>query len=361
MVTSQFPTCPCPFHLDTWRGCVYGCLYCFARDIISFHRRNTGLPFSYLEANNPRELVKWIRKAMFRTTCGYLDASQVAFRERIPLKIGALADPFPPNERKVLSTWRTLEVLHSIDYPVELQTKNPGLMVQITKDQKAKLEGRNLIIAVTLITLKEQFLKVIEPRAPTAKARLEGIRGLVDLGAKVLVKMQPIFYPEVIDEAPEFAGAFKDAGAFGVTVESFKLRTSLARAEKDRQLALFQKALGRDVLEGYIPNHGTGDTELVTDLKNEYVRMVGSEVRKTGMKFWAADNCDYTLSDSCECCGTELLRDYRIFGQNERTAAWPKTKTRFAEELPRCFVNFTKTASTRRSDGTMPKLKRLVQ
>jgi DNA repair photolyase len=39
-VTSQFCVCPIPFHFDTYRGCSYGCLFCFARDFIEFSRRN---------------------------------------------------------------------------------------------------------------------------------------------------------------------------------------------------------------------------------------------------------------------------------------------------------------------------------
>ena len=40
-VTSQFRVCPVPYHFDTYRGCTYGCLFCFARDFIQFTRRNS--------------------------------------------------------------------------------------------------------------------------------------------------------------------------------------------------------------------------------------------------------------------------------------------------------------------------------
>jgi len=40
-VTSQFKVCPVPYHMDTYRGCTYGCLFCFARDFIQFARRNS--------------------------------------------------------------------------------------------------------------------------------------------------------------------------------------------------------------------------------------------------------------------------------------------------------------------------------
>lgn len=35
-ITSQFRVCCVPYHMDTYRGCTYGCLYCFARDLSTF-------------------------------------------------------------------------------------------------------------------------------------------------------------------------------------------------------------------------------------------------------------------------------------------------------------------------------------
>lgn len=66
-VTSQFCVCPIPFHFDTFRGCSYGCLFCFARDFIEFSRRNQDADKrkqSYLEGNSPEGLQKWIDKVL---------------------------------------------------------------------------------------------------------------------------------------------------------------------------------------------------------------------------------------------------------------------------------------------------------
>ena len=53
-VTTQFPVCTIPYHMDTYRGCPYNCVYCFARDFTTFARRNSEIKeFTYLEANNP--------------------------------------------------------------------------------------------------------------------------------------------------------------------------------------------------------------------------------------------------------------------------------------------------------------------
>ena len=65
-ITSQFRICPIPFHFDTYRGCQYGCIYCFARDFIEFQRRNAKTEQekrqSFLVGNSPQGLQKWINK-----------------------------------------------------------------------------------------------------------------------------------------------------------------------------------------------------------------------------------------------------------------------------------------------------------
>jgi DNA repair photolyase len=93
-VTSQFDVCCIPFHMDTYRGCTYGCKYCFARDFIQFSRRNKGQNQSYLVGNDVKRFEKWVERALASET-NYKKGQIVAFKERMPLKIGATADPFP--------------------------------------------------------------------------------------------------------------------------------------------------------------------------------------------------------------------------------------------------------------------------
>lgn len=99
-VTSQFRVCPIPFHFDTYRGCTCGCLFCFARDFIQFARRNTEHPVqNYIEGNDPKGLSRWITRTLAKEY-DYNKAEEVAFKQRIPVKIGATADPFPLCERE---------------------------------------------------------------------------------------------------------------------------------------------------------------------------------------------------------------------------------------------------------------------
>ena len=54
----------------------------------------------------------------------------VAFKERIPVKIGATADPFPMCEVQEHITYDCLRVFNRYDYPVQISTKNPAVFLQ---------------------------------------------------------------------------------------------------------------------------------------------------------------------------------------------------------------------------------------
>lgn len=112
------------------RGCVYNCRYCFARDIVTFARRKSDhKSFSSLIGNRADLLDSWIQR-MLAKDFDYTKGSEVALKERIPIKIGANSDPFPPIESKEHITYDTLKVSEKYDYPLEIQTKNPAGLVE---------------------------------------------------------------------------------------------------------------------------------------------------------------------------------------------------------------------------------------
>src|SRR4030042_5513531 len=123
-LTSQFLICPVPFHLDTYRGCVYNCSYCFARDFVMFSRRNLGERRSsvFLEGNRPDLFKRWFDRVVLERKYDYSRGHEVAVQEGIPLEMGATADPFPPAEFKEKITYGVLKALDEHDYPVEIQT-----------------------------------------------------------------------------------------------------------------------------------------------------------------------------------------------------------------------------------------------
>ncbi len=175
-VTSQFVICPIPFHLDTYKGCVHGCCYCFGRDLVNWSRRTRDLLFADLEANSPRLFAGWMRRVYGRRR-NPRHAATVFINERVPLKIGAICDPCPPPERELRVTEEFLRILADYDYPVQIQTKNPEILREVLQRLGP---GKNIVVSVTVISLDRQWTRRVEPGAPPPQSRLEAIKGITD-------------------------------------------------------------------------------------------------------------------------------------------------------------------------------------
>lgn len=339
-VTSQYTLCPIPYHMDTYRGCSFNCSYCFARSLTEFHRRNkTGVEknFTYLVGNRVDLLKKWIDKTINKEL-DYNKPEEVAFKERIPIKIGATSDPFPKAEEKNKITLGILRVFHEYDYPLEIQTKNPDGIVHIMEEFK----NPNWTVAISLISTDEEFIKSCEPGAPTAKNRLNAIKKLTNYGLKVMVKIQPAIYPKIKEDLPSLIKKVKEAGCWAVNIEGMKIRTSMSENEKVN-LKKINNSIGYDIREYYKENGiVTGsDYEIKEDKKLEYIKQCKILCNKYNLKFFVADNHHMEKGCNSECCGTEVLRDYKIWGNNSRSKCFPLTGKE-TTELGKCKVNFTR-------------------
>jgi len=337
-VTSQFTVCPIPYHMDTYRGCTFNCAYCFARDFVVFSRRNSEhKEFSYLVGNRADSVDKWIQRTL-KKDYDYDKAEEVAFKERIPIKIGATSDPFPRSEAQDRITYDVLKVFDKYDYPLEIQTKNPEVLATYAEDFK----NPNWVIAVTLISTDEDFLRVVEPSAPSAKDRLAAIKRLTEQGKRVMVKIQPAIYPKILKDLPDLVKKIHEAGCFGFNIEGLKIRKSMPESER-LLFTKISKAIGYDLRDYYSKNGITtgSDWEMTIPKKLIYINLAQTLADKYDLKFYVADNNMGCLGCNGECCGTDMLHDYKIWGNNTRSRQFPD-KSKYSEELGKCKVNFTR-------------------
>ncbi len=336
-LASQFKICPIPYHMDTYRGCVYNCRYCFARDLVTFARRNSEhKSFAYLTGNRADLLDKWIQRVLAKEY-DYNKGAEVAFKERIPIKVGATSDPFPPIESESHTTYDILKVFEQYDYPLEIQTKNPTGLVEYMKDFK----DPNWAVAVSLISTDEEFLKTCDPCAPSARERLYAIKQLTDYGIPVMARIQPAIYPKLLEDIPELVKAIKDAGCWAFNVEGLRIRTMMPEKEQKLFKAIGDQ-IGYDIIDYYRKEQKNGsDWELRNKKKTVYVNYAQMFADKYNLKFFVADNNLGAVGCSSECCGTEVLRNYKILGCNLRTEAFSKPD-HSSVHLEKVKVNFTR-------------------
>ncbi len=83
----------------------------------------------------------------------------------------------------------------------------------------------------------------------------------------------------------------------------------------------------------------SSDWELSHKKKLTYINYAQMFADKYDLKLFVADNDMGQLGCSSECCGTEVLRDYKILGCNTRTQSFPKPD-HCSDHLENVYVNF---------------------
>lgn len=342
-ITSQFRICPIPFHFDTYRGCQYGCIYCFARDFIEFQRRNAKTEQekrqSFLVGNSPQGLQKWINKVN-DSEYNYKKAEEVAWKERIPVKIGATADPFPIVEKKERITYECLKIFDKYDYPVQISTKNP----EVFEEYASEFVNSNIALNVSCSFCDDDIARKIEVGTISPSRRMESVRRLSQMGYKITMRLQPFILPYSENVAERFVAMLKENGVWAFQTEGLKLRLSMSPKEK----AIYAKIgdyLGFDIINDFALNGDVegGDRVYNEERKRRILELYDSLSKKYDIKFFNADNLiDKRYGCGSQCCGTEFLRNFKIWGGCMRSRVFDNEKYEKSIELGKCLVNFTR-------------------
>jgi DNA repair photolyase len=308
---------------------------------VAFTRRNSEHPtFDHVVPNDHVAFDRWLTKVMSATTpYDPKRPEEVALRERLVIKIGANADPFPYMEKRANVTLGFLKSLHRYDYPTEIQTKNPAGIAAIA-DQ---FENPNWTIAVTLISTDEEFVKCCEPSAPPVQSRLNAIRELTSKGFKVMVKIQPCVYPKILQDLPSLVQTIKDVGCWAFNTEGLKIKVAMPKHEQEK-IKLMEAYVGDDIRIFYKMNRNPeakSDYELNNELRLQYTNMAIELASKHGLRYFTADNGLGCVGCGDECCGTEVLRDYKLWRYNSRSRAFDNTD-KHCSALEDCFCNFVR-------------------
>jgi DNA repair photolyase len=194
---------PFDLTLNPYRGCEFGCTYCYARYTHEFMDLSPARDFErkiYAKRGAAAALARELRSPAAR---------------RGPIAIGTATDPYQPLERR-LGLMR--EILHEL-------AKHRGLTLSITTksdlvtrdvDLLAAIAERNAIhVNVTVTTLDANLARTLEPRAPTPENRLRAIERLAGAGVQTALSVAPIL-PFITDDERDLdalLGAGRAAGA----------------------------------------------------------------------------------------------------------------------------------------------------
>src|SRR5271154_2583995 len=202
---------PFEWTINPYRGCEFGCLYCYAR-----------YTHEYMELDGG----EFERKIFVKKDAGPLLAYDVSHKYSYEsessggekpdhIAIGTATDPYQPAEREYGVTRACLEELVKREgLSISITTKSNQVVRDVELLQRIAARSA-LFVNITVTTLRPRLARWMEPRAPRPDLRLAALRLLREAGVPAGVLASPVL-PGITDGAGELealAQAAKDAGA----------------------------------------------------------------------------------------------------------------------------------------------------
>ena len=192
---------PFEWTINPYRGCEFGCKYCYARYTHEFMEMRDGIAFEqkiYVKQHTAELLRQELR--------------QVKPEESIA--IGAATDPYQPAEKRYEVTRGILEEFARHD-GMHLGIITKSNLVVRDLDVLQEVARRNRFsVHVTVTTLNVELARILEPRAPRPDLRLEAIKTLSEAGIRVGMSGSPVL-PGITDSPKELEALVRAAAKAG--------------------------------------------------------------------------------------------------------------------------------------------------
>ncbi len=167
------------YTLNPYRGCEFGCKYCYAR-----------YAHEFMELRDPEMFERKIYAKQFKAVAFRAELRRLKFGDTV--WIGTATDPYQPAERRFNITRQMLEAFageSGLDIGVttksDLVVRDAALLARIANKNKMRVH-------VTITTLDERLARLLEPLAPRPALRLEAVRTLSQAGVPVSVLAHPV-------------------------------------------------------------------------------------------------------------------------------------------------------------------------
>jgi DNA repair photolyase len=192
---------PFTWTINPYRGCEFGCRYCYARYTHEFMEMRDSMDFEqkiYVKQHAADQLRQELRK--------------VKSDELIAL--GTATDPYQPAELRYQVTRGILEEFarhRSLELGIvtksNLVVRDIDLLSEVAKHNKTSVH-------VTITTLNTELARILEPRAPRPDLRMDAVRALSAVGLRVGVSCCPVM-PGVTDTPADLEAVIRAASEAG--------------------------------------------------------------------------------------------------------------------------------------------------
>jgi DNA repair photolyase len=213
------PRMPFRWTINPYRGCEFGCVYCYAR-----------YTHEFLEQRDPMDFERriFVKRMAAQVLSHTLSRTPLGSD---PIAIGTATDPYQPAERKYGLTRSMLEVFAKLG-GLELSITTKSALVVRDLDLLREINSRSRIsVNFSLITLNRRLQRTLESRAPRPELRLRALSELSRAGIRCNVLVMPVI-PGLTDSPAAIENvvrAARRAGAGAVWWRSLFLKPAAAR------------------------------------------------------------------------------------------------------------------------------------
>ena len=210
---------PFDWTINPYRGCEFGCKYCYAR-----------YTHEFMELREPEQFERQIFAKQFDASAFRRELFRVPKAEAIA--IGTATDPYQPAERRYGITRQILKVIAE-DHGRRIGLCTKSDLVARDIDLFATIAERNFLhVSMTITTTDENLARVLEPYVPRPSLRFAAMRKLTEAGLDVSVLACPVM--PLINDSHEsllaVARAAFDAGARSIHGNVLFLKPCAQRA-----------------------------------------------------------------------------------------------------------------------------------
>lgn len=163
--------------INPYIGCQHACIYCYAEFMKRFTDHTGDTWGDFLDVKN----YDWEKIGPDKY-------------EGKTILLSSVTDPYTPLEVKYENTRRILEKL--IDTKASLQILTKSSLV--ARDMDLFKQFENIQVGISLNSLDEAFVRIIEPRASQPQDRLRALQEISDADISTYIFVSPIF-PKISD------------------------------------------------------------------------------------------------------------------------------------------------------------------
>ena len=269
---------PFEFGLNPYRGCEFGCRYCYAR-----------YTHEFLEMRRPEEFEQ---KIYFKQHAAWLLRQELRrLKPGTEIALGTATDPYQPLERKQRVTQGLLEAFAATaGLRLGIVTKSTLIGRDIALLQEVA-QRHALTVHLTVTTMDVSLARLLEPRAPRPDLRIRTLQRLRESGIRAGVLCSPLM-PGISDSrssidavarAAAGAGAcFFAAGALFLKPCSLPTFFAFVREHFPEQLAAYERRYNASAFVA--PAYRKRMAVLVDSIRRKYrlgIRFGGTENTRT--------------------------------------------------------------------------------